>query len=72
MPFKYWEPGEILYAADVNTYIMKQAVMIFTSASARDAGFTAASASPTEGMVAYIGSGSATFYNGSAWEAWPP
>lgn len=76
MPYKRFEAGEIFFAADVQEYLMDQGIMIFASASARDAVFTSASslsssAYPIEGMITYIGSGSAEFWSGSAWEVWP-
>jgi hypothetical protein len=73
MPYKNFEPGETFFAADVQEYIMDQALFIFASASARDAAFTAAGAPyPLEGMIAYTGSGSAQFYDGASWQEWPP
>ena len=76
MPFKFFEPGETFFAADVQEFIMDQALFIFASASARDAAFTSASSSlsasyPLEGMIAYTGSGSAQFYDGASWQEWP-
>ena len=50
MPRKVFVAGEILTAADVNTNLMDQAVMVFDDAAAR----TAAIPSPTEGMVTYL------------------
>ena len=50
MPRKIFVAGEILTAADVNTNLMDQAVMVFADAAAR----TTAIPSPTEGMVTYL------------------
>ena len=50
MPRKVFVAGEILTAADVNTNLMDQAVMVFDDAAAR----TTAIPSPTEGMVTYL------------------
>ena len=55
--------GEGLTAADVNGYLMDQAVMVFANATAR----TAAIAAPTEGMVTYLSDTNALeYYDGSA------
>lgn len=77
MPFKEFTSGEYVNAAEVQEYLMDQQVFIFSSASARDAAFASASSVvsasyPTEGMVAYIGSGSFQYFNGSTWDRWPP
>ena len=57
--------GEVLTAADVNGYLMDQAVMVFADATAR----TAAIAAPTEGMVTYLSDTNVLYlYDGSAWE----
>ena len=50
MPRKVFVAGEILTAADVNTNLMDQSVMVFDDAAAR----TAAIPSPIEGMVTYL------------------
>ena len=50
MPRKVFVAGEILTAADVNTNLMDQAVMVFDDSAAR----TAAIPSPIEGMVTYL------------------
>jgi len=70
--------GSVLTAAQVNTYLMQQAVMVFTNEAARDAAIT----SPSEGMIAYLTApttpqatgtttmlptGAKTIYNGSVW-----
>ena len=63
MPRKVFVAGEILTAADVNTNLMDQAVMVFDDAAAR----TTAIPSPVEGMVTYLKSDdSVTKFNGSA------
>lgn len=62
--FRTFVPGEVLTAANVNGYLMEQAVMVFSSASAR----TAAIAAPSEGMISYLTDTNATqFYDGAAW-----
>lgn len=50
MGIKTFASGGVLYAADVNTYLMNQSVMTFASSSARDTAIP----SPTEGMVCYL------------------
>jgi len=63
VPRKVFVAGEILTAADVNTNLMDQAVMVFADAAAR----TTAIPSPTEGMVTYLSdSNTVEAYNGSA------
>jgi hypothetical protein len=66
MPFKDFAAGEILTAADVDDYLMRQTVMVFDDASARD---TALSAVLTEGMKAYLKDVDETYvYTGAGWE----
>jgi hypothetical protein len=63
VPRKVFVAGEILTAADVNTFLGDQAVMVFDDAAAR----TTAIPSPIEGMVTYLKSDkSVTKFNGSA------
>ena len=50
MPRKIFVAGEILTAADVNTNLMDQAVMVFDDDAAR----TTAIPTPSEGMVTYL------------------
>ena len=62
--FRTFASGEVLTAANVNNYLMEQAVMSFADGTARDAAIT----SPEEGMTAYLqDSNSITVYSGSAW-----
>ena len=49
--FKDFAAGDVLTAADVDGYLMRQTVMTFADASARD---TALSGVLDEGMVAYL------------------
>lgn len=66
MPRKVFAPGDVLAAADVNTFLMNQAVMTFADSSAR----TAAIATATEGMVSYLNDTNViSVWNGSAWIA---
>lgn len=61
--FKTFNTGDVLSAADVNTYLM-QGVWVFDSAAARDAAVT----SPQEGNFAYLkDTNVTTYYTGSAW-----
>jgi len=63
MPYKDFTAGSLATASDVNTYLMKQSVMVFADATARNAALT-----PTEGMVCYLtGNDHITIYDGSAW-----
>lgn len=62
---KVWSAGDVLAAAEVNGYLMDQAVMVFDDAAAR----TAAIAAPSEGMIAYLKDSDGMFYyDGAAWE----
>ena len=66
---KLFVSGDVLTAAQVNTYLMDQAVMRFADEAARTAAFGGAG-EPTlaEGMVSYLMSTNAVqVYNGSAW-----
>ena len=66
---KLFTSGSVLTAAEVNTYLMDQAVMRFADEAARTAAFGGAG-EPTlaEGMVSYLMSTNAVqVYNGSAW-----
>jgi len=63
--FKDWTAGDVLTAADVDGYLMRQTVMTFADASARD---TALSGVLDEGMVAYLeDTNEVTVYDGSDW-----
>jgi hypothetical protein len=64
VPRKVFVAGEILTAADVNSNLMNQAVMVFDDAAARDTAIP----SPIEGMVVYLKSPKAVQrYNGASW-----
>jgi len=63
MPRKVFVAGEILTAADVNTNLMDQAVMVFDDSAARGSAIP----SPSEGMVTYLKDTDAVEkYDGSA------
>jgi hypothetical protein len=64
--FKTFVDLDILTAAEVNDFLMTQAVMVFDDATARSTALT----SPTEGMVTYLKDTNAIEkYDGSAWVA---
>ena len=66
---KLFVSGDVLTAAQVNTYLMDQAVMRFADATARTAAFGGAG-EPTlaEGMVSYLMDTNAiSVWDGSAW-----
>jgi hypothetical protein len=61
--------GDVLTAAQVNTFLMDQTIMRFATTAARDAAFGGVG-EPTlaEGMFAYIDADNKLyFYDGSAW-----
>ena len=67
---KNWSAGDVLNAADVNSILADQVVMVFANSTARDAAFGGAG-EPTlaEGMFCYLtGSNELQYYNGSAWQ----
>lgn len=62
--FLTFTDGQVLTAAQVNGYLMKQAVMYFATAAARSSAIT----SPEEGMVTYRADADVLeFYNGTTW-----
>jgi hypothetical protein len=67
MTYRLFSTGEVLTAANVNTYLMNQAVMTFATAAART---TALSGVLAEGMVSYRTDAKILeYYNGTAWIA---
>jgi hypothetical protein len=67
MAYKLFSTGEVLTAANVNSYLMRQTVMVFVDAAART---TALSGVLTAGMISYLtGTNSLEVYNGTAWTA---
>jgi hypothetical protein len=63
MPRKIFTAGEVLAAADVNTFLMDQSVMTFAGTAARGSAIGTA----TEGMLTYLeDTNSFEFYNGTA------
>jgi hypothetical protein len=63
--YRLFATGDVLTAAQVNTYLQQQTVMVFADSSART---TALSGVLAEGMVSYLQSDDTVYvYNGSAW-----
>lgn len=63
--YKLFNTGDVLTAAQVNTYLQEQVVMRFATTAART---TALSGVLAEGMVSYIdATDSVEVYNGTAW-----
>jgi hypothetical protein len=63
--YKLFATGDVLTAAQVNTYLMQQTVMVFASSAART---TALSGVLAEGMVSYLqDTNSLEVYDGAAW-----
>lgn len=66
MAFKDFSAGDILTAADVDTYLMRQTVMVFADSTARASAL--GTAIVTEGMVAYTANNDLLqYYTGSVW-----
>jgi hypothetical protein len=63
--YKLFNTGDVLTAAQVNTYLQEQAVMRFANAAART---TALSGVLAEGMMSYLDdTNSVEVYNGTSW-----
>ena len=63
--YKLFATGDVLTAAQVNTYLMQQTVMVFASSAARTSALSGVLA---EGMVSYLqDSNVLEVYDGSAW-----
>jgi hypothetical protein len=64
--YKLFATGDVLTAAQVNTYLMQQTVMVFASSAART---TALSGILAEGMVSYLQDTNVLeVYDGAAWQ----
>jgi hypothetical protein len=61
--YKAFAAGEVLTAADLNGYLIEQSVMNFNGTAARGSALP----SPSTGMVAHVGGGTVTVYNGTSW-----
>jgi len=67
MPFKDFTVGQVLTSAEVDTFLMRQAVMVFDDATART---TALGTLVTEGMLTYLkDTDSLEYYSGAAFES---
>ena len=68
---KLFTSGSVLTAAQVNTYLMDQTVMVFATTAARDAAFGGAGEPVlAEGMLCYlIDSNTILYYTGTSWSA---
>jgi hypothetical protein len=63
--YKLFQTGDVLTAAQVNTYLNEQTVMVFASSAARTSALSGVLA---EGMVSYLQDTNAVeVYNGTAW-----
>ena len=64
--YKLFATGDVLTAAQVNTYLMQQTTMVFASSAART---SALSGVVAEGMLSYLTDTNALqYYDGSAWQ----
>ena len=61
--YKVFAAGEVLTAANVNGYLMEQAVMVFADSAAR----SSALGTPTQGMISYLQDTSTLQVFGTAW-----
>ena len=65
MPYKDFTVGQVLTSAEVDQFLMQQAVMVFDNSSARS---SALGTVVTEGMVTYLKDTDVLQqYNGTAW-----
>lgn len=62
--YKSLAAGGTVLSNDMNVYFMQQMVMNFAGTAARDAALSGVLAA---GMVAHIGGGTVTVYNGTTW-----
>ena len=73
--YREFQTGEVLTAANVNDFLMKQSVQKYADAAARDAALGTAvggSNALREGMVAYLDDADGLqYYGGTAWEDVP-
>ena len=61
-----------LTAVEMNEYLMQQSVMTFASAAARTTAFSAASITPSAGMMSFLTDiGEMQMYNGASWTKVP-
>ena len=67
--YKDFTAGAVLTAAQVDGYLMEQAVMNFAGTAARGSALSSVQAA---GMMAHVGGGTVTVYDGSAWRQMYP
>jgi hypothetical protein len=64
--YKLFATGDVLTAAQVNTYLMQQTTMVFASSAARTSALSGVIA---EGMLSYLTDTNALqYYDGAAWQ----
>jgi hypothetical protein len=63
--YKDFTAGAVLTAAQVDGYLMEQSVMNFAGTAARGSALSSVQAA---GMMAHVGGGTVTVYDGSAWQ----
>tara|TARA_R110000796_G_scaffold251340_1_gene382478 strand:+ start:1288 stop:1824 length:537 start_codon:yes stop_codon:yes gene_type:complete len=63
LPRKVWTAGDVLAAADVNTYLGDQVISVFADAAARDTAIP----TPIQGMVCYLQDTSILLVYGVSW-----
>jgi hypothetical protein len=64
--YKLFSTGDVLTAAQVNTYLMQQTTMVFASSAARTSALSGVLA---EGMLSYLTDTNALqYYDGAAWQ----
>lgn len=61
--YKVWSAGDVLAAAEVNTYLMQQSVMVFAGTAAR----SSALGTPSAGMMSYLTDTKTLQVYGTAW-----
>ena len=61
--YRTFQSGEVLTSNNVQTYLMDQAVQVYSGTAAR----SSAVPSPSTGMVAYSTATGLQVFNGSAW-----
>jgi hypothetical protein len=67
--YKDFTAGAVLTAAQVDGYLMEQSVMNFAGTAARGSALSGVVAA---GMVAHVGAGTLTVYDGSNWQQFAP
>jgi hypothetical protein len=65
MAYKVFSNGSVLNASDLNDFLMRQSVMVFSTATIRASAIT----SPIEGMLTYLeDTNRFQYYTGTAWQ----